>query len=252
MMAEVEDALARLYPGRTWGEPDDEAALALRGGAAALAEIPEVLAGLADELASELRAAAFVRPGNEDEPCDYIYVLCLGRTPCILQVRDHEVPAPDEWDEGAPIVEQYLRVCVSHRAPMAVLQQVTLEARVSQLDGERAVTVRELPRAGVYDAPLLSRMQRAVAILPAYGLLHLDFGEIAGPPEGYEPGQWPKLYATAGGAARPAIANYLFFPQPATMVSTACVTAPSQAGARGAPTRPHASTTTVDRAAGRS
>ncbi len=36
------------------------------------------------------------------------------------------------------------------------------------------------PRAGVYDAPLLARMQKLVAILPAYELLHVDFGcEIA-------------------------------------------------------------------------
>lgn len=217
-MSAVDEALARLYPSRTWGEPDDAAALALRGGAATLAELPEVLASLADELASELRAATFVRFGGEDEPCDYVYVLCLGRAPCILQVRDHEVPVPQEWQPGETITEQYLRLCVSHRAPMAALQQVTLAAK---LEGDSLV-VRELPRAGVYDAPLLSRMQRAVAILPAYGLLHLDFGDIAGPPDGFSSGVWPELYAVkTGGVSAPAIANYLFFPQPATMVSTA-------------------------------
>lgn len=217
MMAAVDDALARIYPSRTWGEPDEQAALALRGGPSALAELPSVLAALAEELARELAAATFVRFGGEDEPCDYLYILCLGRTPCLAQVRDHGVAAPSEWRPGDALHEQYLRLCVSHRAPMAVLQQVTLRA---QLEGDW-VTIREEPRAGVYDAPLLSRMQRAVALLPAYDLLHLDFGEIAGPPEGYDAGAWPALYGAPGqGQAAPAIANYLFFPEPATMVST--------------------------------
>lgn len=216
-MAAVDDALARVYPSRTWGEPDEQAALALRGGPSALAELPAVLAALAEELASELRAATFVRFGGEDEPCDYLYMLCLGRTPCVAQVRDHGVAVPAEWRPGEALHEQYLRLCVSHRAPMAVLQQVTLRA---QLEGDW-VMIREEPRAGVYDAPLLSRMQRAVALLPAYDLLHLDFGEIAGPPEGFDAGAWPALYGAPGrGQAAPAIANYLFFPEPATMVST--------------------------------
>lgn len=89
------------------------------------------------------------------------------------------------------------------------------------------VIVREVPRAGVYDAPLLSRMQRAVAILPAYGLLHVDFGEIAGPAAGFSGGEWPGLYGE--GRKQPAIANYLFFPQPPTMVSMTYVAAEPRA-----------------------
>jgi hypothetical protein len=75
--------------------------------------------------------------------------------------------------------------------------------------------VNERPRAGVYDAPLLPRMQKLVAILPAYELLHVDFGEIAHAPPGYHAGAWRELF---GG--EPAIANYLFYPQPTTMVAT--------------------------------
>jgi hypothetical protein len=82
--------------------------------------------------------------------------------------------------------------------------------------------VRERPRAGVYDAPLLPRMQKLVAVLPAYELLHVDFGEIAHAPPGFEPGAWRELF---GGA--PSIANYLFYPQPTTMISTSFVEAPS-------------------------
>jgi hypothetical protein len=78
--------------------------------------------------------------------------------------------------------------------------------------------IRESPRAGVYDAPLLSRMQKLVAILPAYDLVHVDFGDIAHAPPGFQPGVWPETYGA--GNAKPAIANYLFYPQPTTMVST--------------------------------
>lgn len=220
MMSAVDSALETLYPSKTWGEPDEQVAFSLRPD-------PTDLDGLAEELALELKAATFVRLGGDDEPCDYIYTLCLGRTPCIVQVRDHDVPVPAEWSPGTGVNELYLRLCVSHRTPMAVLQQVAMEATYQ--DG--AVVIREAPRAGVYDAPLLSRMQRAVAILPAYGLLHVDFGEIAGPASGYAGGEWPALFGN--GVKQPAIANYLFFPQPPTMVSMAYapITASAEASA---------------------
>jgi hypothetical protein len=215
MMASVDDALAQLYPTRTWGEPDDGADLD------AVGTPPDELAALADELASALGAATFVRPGGDDEPCDYIYVLCMGRTPCIVQVRDHGVAVPAEWHatlaDDSAISELYLRVVVSQRTRMAAVQQVAI-------DVTRAGTgfvVRERPRAGVYDAPLLHRMQKLVAILPAYDLLHVDFGEIAHAPPGFAPGTWRDLF---GGD--PAIANYLFYPQPTTMVATGFIASP--------------------------
>lgn len=205
MIESVDRALAQLYPTRTWGEPDDRGA----GG------VPrEELDALADELAHELGAATFVRDGDDDEPCDYIYVLCLGRTPCAIQVRDHGVAAPAEWDSSDDIRELYLRVVVSQRARVAAVQQVAVEL----VAGEGGFLVREQPRAGVYDAPLLRRMQKLVAILPAYDLLHVDFGEIAHAPPGYQAGRWRELFG-----AEPAIANYLFYPQPATMISTTLV-----------------------------
>ena len=71
---------------------------------------------------------------------------------------------------------------------------------------------RETPRAGVYDAPLLHRFQRLVALLPAYDILHVDFGEISAPPEGFDPGDYAERY----GIAAPHRANYLFYPQPST------------------------------------
>jgi hypothetical protein len=35
-----------------------------------------------------------VRPGGPDEYCDFLYVLCVGRPPCAVQVRDADVPPP--------------------------------------------------------------------------------------------------------------------------------------------------------------
>ena len=95
----------------------------------------------------------------------------------------------------------YLRVVVSQRARVAAVQQVVVTATKSA-DGW---LIRESPRAGVYDAPLLKRMQKLVAILPAYDLLHVDFGEIAHAPPGFHAGEWKGLF---GG--EPSIANYLF------------------------------------------
>ncbi len=203
MLESVDRALEELYPTKTWGEPDDMQANGMPR---------EELDALADELAQELGAATFVREGGDDEPCDYIYVLALGRTPCVVQVRDHGVAIPDEWSHSdAPINEQYLRVVVSQRARVAAVQQIAVDL----VRGDAGWLVREQPRAGVYDAPLLSRMQKLVAILPAYELLHVDFGEIAHAPPGFSAGTWRDLF---GG--EPSIANYLFYPQPTTMISS--------------------------------
>jgi len=205
MMASVDQALAQLYPTRTWGEPDDREVAGL---------LPDELAALADELASTLGAATFVRPGGDDEPCDFIYVLCMGRTPCVVQVRDHGVAVPAEWHAATAtgsISELYLRLVVSQRARVAAVQQVAVEL----VRAPTGYLVREQPRAGVYDAPLLPRMQKLVATLPAYELLHVDFGEIAHAPPGYHAGTWRELF---GG--EPSIANYLFYPQPTTMIAT--------------------------------
>jgi hypothetical protein len=225
MMTAVDQALEQLYPTMTWGEPDDQEAQGLP---------TDEIAALADELASTLGAATFVRTGGDDEPCDYIYVLCMGRTPCIVQVRDHGVAVPAEWHAATAVGEMgevmgslhelYLRLVISQRARVAAVQQVAVE-----LAGAGAgFVVREQPRAGVYDAPLLSRMQKLVATLPAYELLHVDFGEIAHAPPGYHAGVWRELF---GG--EPSIANYLFYPQPTTMIATGFIAAGGTGGTRG-------------------
>jgi hypothetical protein len=218
MFAEIEQALERLYPTRTWGEPDD----LVRFGAGVDEDDGQALA---EELAAELGASTFYRPGDAEEYCDYIYVLGLGREPCLVQIRDGGVPLPGELaaelgDQGPGhvITEQYLRVCLSQMARMAGVQQVTMELSLVA----DAYVVREIPRSGVYDAPLLSRFQRLVALLPAYEIVHLDFGEISAPPRGFEYGEYSRLY---GG--EPHTANYLFYPQPSTMQTTCLLDFPA-------------------------
>jgi hypothetical protein len=203
MLGAVDVALAALYPTRRWGELDDGARDPVdeQDGAA-----------LAEELARELDAAAFFVPGDA---CDFIYVLALGRTPCLIQVREHGVEAPDTG--GVAIREQYLRVALSPLARMAAVQQVALDGNfISSPGSDGDLVIIERPRAGVYDAPLLARLQRLVAVLPAYDLLHVDFGDISAPPEGFDGAAWPY----GGERALPAVANYLFSPLPTTMVTT--------------------------------
>jgi hypothetical protein len=103
-------------------------------------------------------------------------------------------------------------VVISQRVRVAAVQQVAIDLVKDDAGGW---LVRERPRAGVYDAPLLRRMQKLVAILPAYDLLSVDFGDIAHAPPGYHAGVWRELF---GG--EPSIANYLFYPQPTTMIAT--------------------------------
>ena len=213
MFAALDDVLARLYPTRTWGELDDAA---IDGVA------PGDVAALADELATELDAATFVAPGGEHEPCDRIYVLAVGRPPCALQVRDHGVAPPAEWT--GPIHEQYLRISLSQLARVAAVQQVAVDVEPAE-DG---FVIRERPRPGVFDAPFLRRMQRLVAVLPAYDLVHLDFGEIAGPPPGFAPGAWPDTWL----ADAPSIWSYLFSPEPAATITTLFIPRASAAPVR--------------------
>lgn len=203
MFEQIERALARLYPTRRWGEPDDEQ----RFGAGICEHDGEALA---TELSQALSCSTFYRPGGDDEYCDYIYVQCIGREPNLVQIRDGGVPVPEELGDE-PIDELYLRVCLSTMTRMAGVQQTSMRA---ERDGDEWL-IRERPRPGVYDAPLLTRFQRLVAILPAYDITHLDFGEISAPPPGFSHGDYAARF---GG--EPHVANFLFYPQPSNMEVT--------------------------------
>jgi len=62
-------------------------------------------------------------------------------------------------------------------------------------------------------------MQKLVAILPAYELTMSTSATSRNAHRGFLPGTWSEAYGL--GSAKPSIANYLFYPQPTTMVSTA-------------------------------
>jgi hypothetical protein len=211
MFAAVDEALERLYPTKRWTERDDTAGF---GAGVSAGEG----AAVARALASRLKALAVHRPGTADETCDYIYVLCLGRTPSLIE-RLHGLAErlDDEADgESGDVEELYLRVALSTVVRFAGVQQVAMRATRDE-DGQ--LVISEAPRTGVFDPILLKRFQALVAVLAEHDIRHLDFGEIVEPPDGFDPGDYGERY---GGL--PAVANYLFFPQPAGAVTTTVVT----------------------------
>jgi hypothetical protein len=163
---------------------------------------------LADRLARALKALALFRPGTPEEYCDFVYVLCFGRTPSLIELR--EGTAAPEAGEGI-IDELYLRVALSSVAPFAAVQQVAMSLQQTE-DG---LVIAEAPRTGVFDPVLLPRFQKLVAVLAELGIRHLDFGEMTQPPPGFDAGDYEARY---GGA--PTIANYFFYPQPASAITT--------------------------------
>ncbi|HEY4188755.1 MAG TPA: hypothetical protein VGP07_27050 [Polyangia bacterium] len=211
MFAAVDEALALLYPTRRWGERDD--AVALEHGITR-----EEGEALSFALAKRMGTAVVFKPGEPEEWCDYIYVLCLGRTPCIAELRDSlasdgGVALPDGAEDGDEVGldERYLRVVLSGIARLAGVQEVAMTLR---RQGEDLV-ITESARSGVFDPILLPRFQSLVAGLAVADIRHVDFGEIVEAPEGFDPGGHAARFG-----AEPVIANYLFYPQSPTAVST--------------------------------
>lgn len=208
MFAAVDAALARLYPTARWGERDEAAAL----GEGISREEGEALA---EAIGRKLGTLALFRPGDAEEWCDYIYVLCVGRRPSIIELREGVEPregagaAPDLDDDQ--LEDRYLRVALSALARFAGVQEVTM--RLSR-SGDEAV-VSEGARSGVFDPGLLRRFQSLVAVLAEWNVVHLDFGEIVEPPPGFDARDYTERFG-----AEPVIANYLFYPQPPTTIST--------------------------------
>lgn len=211
MFAALDELMAGLYPTRRWDERDDAAALDLAGGAPAADDADAV----ASAVAHRLQTAAMFRPGDPEEWCDYVYVLCLGRTPSILEVREGAAAALE--DGGADgLEERYLRVALSSVGRYAGVQEVAMTLK---RDGDSLV-ITESSRSGVFDPVLLPRFQSVVAVLAELDIRHLDFGEIVTAPEGYDPGSYAERYGS-----EPVIANYLFSPHPPAAVTTVVVAA---------------------------
>jgi hypothetical protein len=205
MFAAMDQALLALHPTRRWGERDE--AVAFRAGCAGHG--PEV----AERAAKACKALALYRPGGPEETCDFVYVLCFGRQPAAIEVREGTA-APELPDGEGPVDELYLRVALSSVAPFAAVQQVAMS--MHQREGELIIV--EAPRTGVFDPLLLPRFQKLVAVLAELEIRHLDFGEMTQPPEGFDAGDYADRY---GGA--PTVANYFFYPQPASAITTTVI-----------------------------
>jgi hypothetical protein len=201
--AVIDGVLAAVYPGaaadRTWGRPDDEARF--RAG------VPRAeVRRLARSLAAVAKAPTFFRAGGEEDLCDFVWVLCVGREPSLLALRDGAAPAGDEL---GLVEERYLRVCFSTVARLAAMQEVTLQLEPPA--GGSPSAVRESPRPGVFDPVLLRRMQKIVALLEASDIAHLDFGLLDVPLDGASPGDYRERYG-----AEPRLCNFLFYAAPPT------------------------------------
>lgn len=210
MFSAIDEALARLYPTRCWDVRDEAAAFGAGLGAAEGDALAAALAG-------RLKAAALFRPGSLEETCDYVYVLCVGRAPSLVELREGALDRPAEEGLRAslvdlPVDEVYLRVVLSSLGRFAAVQEVNIRASVGV---EGAVVITEAPQPGVFAPALLPRMRSLVSVLGEHGIRHLDFGEITEPPAGFDPGDYSARW---GGA--PALANYLFYPQPPTTITT--------------------------------
>jgi hypothetical protein len=212
----IDEVMATVYPDRTWGHPDDEARFL--GGIR-----PREVKRLARAIASAARAPTFYRPGGPDDLCDYVYVLCVGREPALLDVRDG-LAAPD----GEAVQERYLRVIFSTVARAAAMQEVALELERADPD-QPDLVVRELPQPGVYDPKLLKRMRAIVDLIEANEIEHLDFGMVDKPHPEALPGDYVERYGV-----EPTIVNFLFYAQPARTSSTTLLSAlPEERGEGG-------------------
>jgi hypothetical protein len=195
----IDDVLRAVYPDGTWGRPDDEARF--RAGIRA-----REAQALARALSTATRAPTWFRDGGPDDLCHYVWILCLGRTPSLLEVRDGLAPP-----EADSVRERYLRVHFSTVARLATIQEVALE-----LDrAGDAWVLRELPQPGVYDPKLLKRMRAVVDLVEASDIEHLDFGLVDKPHPDGQPGAYVERYGV-----EPALVNFLFYAQPARTSAT--------------------------------
>jgi hypothetical protein len=190
-----DEVLARVYPDRTWGRPDDAARFGAGIGRGEARRLQRAMAEVA-------RAPTFFRPGGDDDLCDFVYVLCVGREPALVEVRDGRGEV-----EAAHIEERYLRVALSSVARLGAVQEVAMTLDGS--DGGDGPSVLEVPRPGVFDPLLLPRMQKLVALLEASDIAHCDFGLLDRPLDGAAPGDYVARFGVA-----PRLVNFLFFADP--------------------------------------
>ena len=228
----LDGLIARLYPRRTWGEPDDAACF--RGGLH-----PSAVTRLGQQLATALKAPAYVQAGGPADLCSFIYVLCLGRQPSLLELRaagggasahaDPDEPAgvrPEALDpasglspEADTIRERYLRIACSGITRAACVQEVALELHTSPaLCPPGLLMIKELPLPGVFDPKLLKRFQKTTDLLLAHGIEHLDMGLLDVPAAelGLRGGDYARRFGV-----EPALLNFFFYAQPVQTATAA-------------------------------
>lgn len=202
----LDGLLPRLYPSRIYGQLD--VATAFDEG------IPQAECELIGQrIATVTKAPVYLVSPSDDDLCRYLYVLCVGREPPLVALRQSATLCDLEADR---IRERYLRVALSSVARVACVQEVAMELDFSTEQGDPIAVVRELPRGGVFDPLLLKRLQRIVDLLTAYDIRHLDLGILEQPASGLG-------LSDAGFADRfgvePRLGNYLFFAAPAVTTS---------------------------------
>jgi len=236
----LDGLIARLYPSRRWGEPDDQACF--RAG------VPRTeVIRLAQQLATALKAPAYVQAGGDDDLCTFIYVLCLGRPPCLLELRaDGGAPAADPAPEAAEpglapeadlIRERYLRIACSAVTRAACVQEVAFELSTGPAQcPDGMALIKEIPLPGVFDPKLLKRFQKTTDLLMAHDVEHYDMGLLDIPAAEF--GLAAGDYAARFGQA-PQLLNFFFYAQPVLTAAASFVPlAPSARVALQAPYRP--------------
>jgi hypothetical protein len=236
MFAAIDAALATLYPTRRFQERQETRVEEADSSTSGVS-----VGHLAQRLSERLGTLVLEVPPSAEEYCRHLYVLCLGRRPSLIECLHGQAAAVDCVPVGPdPIEELYLRVSVSDLVPFAAVQQIRLrgelladsQAGIAAGDAAglgrptdalgdpcmQALMIEETVRAGVFDPVLLPRYQRLVATLVEEGLRNIDFGEINEPPAGFDPGDHAAVYG-----ADPVVANYLFYPQPCSSITTTVV-----------------------------
>lgn len=226
----LDGLIAALYPSRRWGEPDDERCF--RGG---LGE--DEAATLGQQIADVVKAPVYLVPGGPDDLCCFLYVLCIGRAPALVELRAETGPAAQGTGalegltpESATIRERYLRLACSQVTRAVCVQEVALELDIARSapdtgdtgdePGAQVAQIRELPLPGVFDPKLLKRFQKIVDLLLALGIEHLDMGllDVPASQRDLDGGGYAARYSD-----EPALLNFFFYAQPVRTASLSFV-----------------------------
>ena len=199
LLAEI---LHEVYPSHAWGQPDD-AAWYGRG-------VPETtVRRIAMRAAADLKAPTRFVAGDEDETSDSVEILCVGRSPGVLELAAQ--PGAIDLPDGEHLEERYLRAVFSHMAPVAVVQEVI--ATMDRQDDTWVIASHARP--GVFDPILLKRTQKLVDLIVEEGVHFLDYGLVEKAPMGFDGAEYKDVWGVD-----PGIVQYLFSPRPAGLRHT--------------------------------